>query len=104
MNTRANALAGQSASKLKAILLSADMGMRGASYAPKYSSAMVIFARHAKLKDVSRQPPTLTTSSTRQAAVLMISSTFRRFVSLVTRPKLKLNPPLVAGVVIEFRG
>ena len=103
-NTPANALAGQSASKLKAIPLSAVMVTLGVSYVPKYSSAMGIYAKHAKPKDASRQPPTLTTSSIRQAAVPMISTTFRHFVSLVTRPKLKLNPPLMAGVGEKFRG
>ena len=88
-NTPANALAGQSASKLRAIRLSAVMVTLGASYAPKYSSAMVIYAKHAKPKDASRQLPTLTISSIRQAAVPMTPTTFRHFVSLVTRPKLK---------------
>ena len=80
------------------------MVMLGVSYAPKSSSAMVIFARHAKLKVASRQLPTLTTLSIRQVAGKMISITFRRFASHATKLKRKPNPPLVAGVVIEFRG
>ena len=80
------------------------MGMRGASYVLKCLSVMVIYAKHAKLKNASRQLPTLTTSSIRQVAGKMISITFRRFASHATKLKRKPNPPLVAGVVIEFRG
>ena len=88
-HTHTCAMVGQRHSASKAIQQSAAMVMRGASYVLKCLSVMVIFARHAKLKDASRQLPTSTTSSTRQAVVLTISTTFRRFVSLVTRPKLK---------------
>ena len=80
------------------------MVMLGVSYVPKYSSAMGIYAKHAKLKNASRQLPTLITSSIRKVAGKMISITFRRFASHATKLKRKPNPPLVAGVVIEFRG
>ena len=88
-NTPANAPAGQSASKSKAIRLSAVMVMLGVSYVPRSLSAMGIYAKHAKPKDASRQPPTLTTLSIRQVAGKMISITFRRFASHATKPKRK---------------
>ena len=89
MNTPMSVLVGQRHSAPRATLLSAVMVTLGVIYVPKSLSAMVIFARHAKLKDASRQLPTLTTSSTRQAAVPMTSTTFRHFAEPVTRPRRK---------------
>ena len=84
-------MAGRKRNKPKAIQQNVAMVTLGVSYVRKYSSAMGIYAKHAKPKDASRQPPTLTTSSTRQAVARTMMTTSNRSVRHVTKPKHKPN-------------
>ena len=80
------------------------MVMLGVSDVLTYSSVMVIYARHVKLTGESRQPPTLTILSTRQAVAQTTLTTSKPCADHATKPKPKQNRRQTAGVGEKLRG